>query len=884
MGILDFFRRGSKKAPNKNAASKAVNSLKDPVPPPPPSEPSAPSNTKPTDRLPPSYRSQAAAAGTGPNATWRNSKETRSKHSHVRNYMLPPSYHSATGANKTRRNNANLEAELEEERTKAKARGEQWTRQRLEAAKTKILASKAAKKAENNARVAAVERSRKEAEEQRAAVEAKKAAEKAKKAENNARAAEKAKKGENNARMAAVERSRQEAEAERAIRAELEKAAAELKKAAPAVAVDVPGLVGAAEAAANGNAPAKPAAKPGDRFLCDADFTRKIARQRAAIEEIHASRKKLGQGSYGYTTSAEIYLKPKQGTPFDCIGALKVSVTESEELSNDQLGEFSVYARTRSKPCIAQGLYVKLAGRQMKMVMEHYLVDLENLYKDVVHNAYRRDPFGNKEVLEELTKAVIYQMLVGLKGLHSENIIHRDLKPENVLLGHGGSIVVTDFGLSFNNPFGFEKRQLQYWHASTAFIEPPESVFEQGFDAKFDIWSLGCCLIYYLLKTRPFNTRDAKWRVIITKEGFTSIRNTAVAEVERQYSKGAGAFLMACLRSNPEDRPSTEEAMGHPWFGSMTLQDAQQIVNKHIGQYISDTTARKVSETRRKGNANTNVNTDGGSFIRIEPYGDSKTEWKLPAITGEEMNKKVECYGIAFVRFIYNKFPMPLILHTFELFERVVTQLDRFPENPDKYIYTCTYIASKICEVLRENGLSENAELNIVRWSGMKATDLLLFEKKIVQLLHGDLYMQPNGFAVQFADICIKPSLPKSAYDKPRIIYIMSCFLLYTTSIGDISDTYFTRIAKQAEAFERVYTSGSLTHLTNDEKMALDIIQGYGEKELDGFIRLLLSPNFKNAQKKLLLPSALSDPAAIEYTHHLHKSLESLVNLYKGVH
>ena len=43
----------------------------------------------------------------------------------------------------------------------------------------------------------------------------------------------------------------------------------------------------------------------------------------------------------------------------------------------------------------------------------------------------------------------IYQMLRGLKYIHSAGVIHRDLKPENLLInGSDCNLKITDFGLA----------------------------------------------------------------------------------------------------------------------------------------------------------------------------------------------------------------------------------------------------------------------------------------------------------------------------------------------------------------------------------------------------------------------------------------------------
>jgi len=42
----------------------------------------------------------------------------------------------------------------------------------------------------------------------------------------------------------------------------------------------------------------------------------------------------------------------------------------------------------------------------------------------------------------------LYQMLCGLKYMHSARVIHRDLKPANILLNEDCSLRICDFGLS----------------------------------------------------------------------------------------------------------------------------------------------------------------------------------------------------------------------------------------------------------------------------------------------------------------------------------------------------------------------------------------------------------------------------------------------------
>ena len=80
--------------------------------------------------------------------------------------------------------------------------------------------------------------------------------------------------------------------------------------------------------------------------------------------------------------------------------------------------------------------------------------------------AFRRDnklnivfEFVEKTVLEDIEKgengvnpsiikSYIYQLLKGLRYLHSNGIIHRDIKPENLLVNKNGVLKLCDFGFA----------------------------------------------------------------------------------------------------------------------------------------------------------------------------------------------------------------------------------------------------------------------------------------------------------------------------------------------------------------------------------------------------------------------------------------------------
>ena len=49
---------------------------------------------------------------------------------------------------------------------------------------------------------------------------------------------------------------------------------------------------------------------------------------------------------------------------------------------------------------------------------------------------------------DEHVQFFIYQILRGLKYLHSANVMHRDLKPRNILVNSNCDLKICDFGLA----------------------------------------------------------------------------------------------------------------------------------------------------------------------------------------------------------------------------------------------------------------------------------------------------------------------------------------------------------------------------------------------------------------------------------------------------
>ncbi|KAG5041808.1 hypothetical protein JHK82_013905 [Glycine max] len=81
---------------------------------------------------------------------------------------------------------------------------------------------------------------------------------------------------------------------------------------------------------------------------------------------------------------------------------------------------------------------------------------------------------ANDDLTPEHHQFFLYQLLRGLKYIHTANVFHRDLKPKNILANADCKLKICDFGL-----------------ARVSFNDAPSAIF-WTYTPAIDIWSIGC--------------------------------------------------------------------------------------------------------------------------------------------------------------------------------------------------------------------------------------------------------------------------------------------------------------------------------------------------------------------------------------------------------
>ncbi len=178
----------------------------------------------------------------------------------------------------------------------------------------------------------------------------------------------------------------------------------------------------------------------------------------------------------------------------------------------------------------------------------------------------------------ERVVAILAQVCDSLAEAHHNGLIHRDLKPANIFLTQRGLkhdfVKVLDFGLvkSANRPVE-ENPNLTKTGAivgSPAYISP-EAIRGSEIDERVDLYALGC-VAYWLMTGRLVFEADTIPEMLVDHLGKVPEPPSNITELE--IPPELERLVLACLEKEPEDRPSSIQALipqleacpvGRPW-------------------------------------------------------------------------------------------------------------------------------------------------------------------------------------------------------------------------------------------------------------------------------------------------------------------------------
>jgi serine/threonine protein kinase len=210
----------------------------------------------------------------------------------------------------------------------------------------------------------------------------------------------------------------------------------------------------------------------------------------------------------------------------------------------------------------------------------------------------------------------IYQILRGLKYIHSANVIHRDLKPRNILVNSNCDLKICDFGLARVDDPQYRDRCVMSNYIATRWYRAPEVILgRKRYTKAVDMWSVGTILAELIGRKPIFPGRDSFHQITLvcsilgtplpaelkstsqsdqkSKSGQPSASSTPAVSDEyisalprkakvpfRQLYPHASAtacdLLDKLLVFEPEKRLTCEQALAHPYLEELHCEVSEE--------------------------------------------------------------------------------------------------------------------------------------------------------------------------------------------------------------------------------------------------------------------------------------------------------------------
>lgn len=308
----------------------------------------------------------------------------------------------------------------------------------------------------------------------------------------------------------------------------------------------------------------------------------KVAINKSSVFEIdvrYQNLKPVGSGSYGLVCSAD-----------DTLRGEKVAIKKVKDVFEDLVDAKRILREIKLLAHL--GSHENVVNLVDLMAMPANSKNFEDLY--IVTDLFECDLDRIVSSSQNLTDAhhqyFMYQLLRGLKYIHSANVLHRDLKPANLLTNSNCDLAICDFGLARGAPEGEDMLMTDY--VVTRWYRAPELLCDnQTYDKKVDVWSAGLILAELIVRRPLLQGKDYldQLKLIVKLLGRPSeddmqhlvhpTAKKALREMQASRSKPFDKIfkkytdnpdcidlLKKMLVFSPDKRYSVEQALAHPYL------------------------------------------------------------------------------------------------------------------------------------------------------------------------------------------------------------------------------------------------------------------------------------------------------------------------------
>ena len=292
-------------------------------------------------------------------------------------------------------------------------------------------------------------------------------------------------------------------------------------------------------------------------------------------------KRKLGQGAYGFVCKvSDVSTNPPTDFAIKrCHNMFHGSMTDAKRI----LREVKILRHLSHENVIKlQDLF---GPPDAKGNFDTVYIVMEFMQTDLRRVIYSRNELGDEHV-----QCISYQILMGLKYLHSAKIWHRDLKPANILLNSDCTVKICDFGLSRGHDGALDQTD----YVVTRWYRAPEVMCSAKYGSAIDLWAVGCIVAELhgrkpLFKGESYKDQVCKILRILgvpSEADFDAVmQNKAarnyvlrylqkvpdrkgrdLAELYPRATDSAVGLMRRLLQFNPVKRLTAAQALAHPYF------------------------------------------------------------------------------------------------------------------------------------------------------------------------------------------------------------------------------------------------------------------------------------------------------------------------------
>nr|CAB3263634.1 ERK1/2 mitogen-activated protein kinase 1 [Phallusia mammillata] len=283
----------------------------------------------------------------------------------------------------------------------------------------------------------------------------------------------------------------------------------------------------------------------------------------------------IGEGAYGMVVSANDSRQTQK------VAIKKISPFEHQTYCQRTFREIKILLSFNHENIIS--IKDILRAPSIDTMKDVYIV--QDLMETDLYKLLKTQHLSNDHICYFL-----YQILRGLKYIHSAHVIHRDLKPSNLLLNTTCDLKICDFGLARVADPEHDHTGFLTEYVATRWYRAPEIMLNsKGYTKSIDIWSVGCILAE-MISNRPIfpgkhyldqlnlilgtlgSPSDADLRCIINEKArayLVSLPTRPKVPWSRLYAKAdpkALDLLDKMLTFNPSKRINVEDALAHPYL------------------------------------------------------------------------------------------------------------------------------------------------------------------------------------------------------------------------------------------------------------------------------------------------------------------------------